>query len=61
MRIEEILLNALLLITEWPEFTSPDYRRIKKSMKRPLIIDARNFLDKKALTQAGFEYAGIGV
>jgi len=61
MRIEEILLNALLLVTEWPEFTSFGYRRIKKQMKRPLIIDARNFLDKKTLTQAGFEYAGIGL
>jgi hypothetical protein len=30
-------------------------------MNRPLIVDARNFLDKKALTQAGFEYEGIGV
>jgi hypothetical protein len=49
--------DALLLVTEWPEFTSLDYIRIKKQMNRPLIFDARNFLDKKALTQAGFEYA----
>jgi len=53
--------DAMILVTEWPEFTSLDYRRIKKQMNRPLIIDARNFLDKKALTQAGFEYEGIGV
>ncbi len=52
--------DALLVITDWPEFKALDFPRIKASMKRPLIIDARNMLDGEALAQQGFQYSGIG-
>ena len=37
--------DALIIITEWPEFKSLDYDRIKNLMKKPILIDARNMLD----------------
>ena len=50
----------MVLCTEWPEFLSLDYARLKASMVRPLILDGRNILDREALTALGFEYIGIG-
>ena len=52
--------EALLLITEWEEFRELDFRKIKALMKRPLIIDGRNMLNKKRVLEMGFEYVGIG-
>ncbi len=52
--------EALVLCTEWPEFLSLDYGRMKSSMVRPLILDGRNVLDRDTLTALGFEYIGIG-
>lgn len=52
--------DALLILTEWSEFENPDYDKMKKLMKRPLVIDGRNVLDPKAARRAGFEYEGIG-
>src|SRR4029077_20241612 len=37
--------DALLILTEWPEFRSLDWRRIYEMMARPLVIDGRNLLD----------------
>ncbi|MFW1677541.1 nucleotide sugar dehydrogenase [Pontibacter sp. JAM-7] len=52
--------DALLLLTEWPEYSSPLYEEMHSRMHQPLIIDGRNLLDK-ALTQSlGFTYYGIG-
>lgn len=53
--------DAAILITEWSEFNSLDLDKAKNAMKRPLIIDGRNFLNKKNLTQKGFEYEAIGI
>ncbi|MBC7333911.1 MAG: UDP-glucose 6-dehydrogenase, partial [Actinobacteria bacterium] len=53
--------NLLVLVTEWNEFKDLDYIKIKKLMKTPNIIDGRNFLDKKSLTEMGFTYRGIGI
>ena len=52
--------DALLLLTEWKEFRLPAWMVIKKSMRRPLIIDGRNILDSEELAEAGFEYHCIG-
>lgn len=52
--------DALLILTEWDEFKNPDYDKMKKLMKRPLIIDGRNILNPKRARAAGFEYEGIG-
>ena len=52
--------EALVLCTEWPEFLSLDYARLKAAMVRPLLLDGRNMLDRETLTALGFEYIGIG-
>ena len=52
--------DALVLATEWEEFRSLDWSKIRKSMARPLLLDGRNFLDPKAMAALGFEYHSIG-
>ncbi|MDQ1253736.1 MAG: UDP-glucose 6-dehydrogenase [Euryarchaeota archaeon] len=52
--------DALIFITEWPEFRKLDFSYIKSTMKHPVVIDAQNMLDGEFLTQMGFVYCGIG-
>jgi UDPglucose 6-dehydrogenase len=52
--------DALLLLTEWPEYKKLDWPRIRKEMARPLVIDARNLLDPAAMRELGFEYDSFG-
>ena len=52
--------DALILITDWQEFRNLDYSRIASLMHNPVIIDARNFLDKDALESIGYKYVGLG-
>jgi UDPglucose 6-dehydrogenase len=52
--------DALVLVTEWTQFQSLDYEMMAQRMENPVIIDARNFLDKAKLQKAGFQYVGIG-
>jgi UDPglucose 6-dehydrogenase len=52
--------DALILVTEWKSFRSPDLERIKKLMRGRVLIDGRNQYDRKAVTAVGFEYYGIG-
>ncbi|MCU0728088.1 MAG: UDP-glucose/GDP-mannose dehydrogenase family protein [Planctomycetes bacterium] len=52
--------EALVLCTEWPEFATLDFARLKAGMVRPLLLDGRNALDRDALTALGFEVLGIG-
>jgi UDPglucose 6-dehydrogenase len=52
--------DALVIITEWPEFRSLDFRAIRDAMRTPLLIDAQNMLDATEMTQMGFRYVGIG-
>jgi UDPglucose 6-dehydrogenase len=52
--------DAAVLVTEWPEFAELDWSEAASRMARPLLVDGRNFLDPKALREAGFEYEGIG-
>ena len=52
--------DALLVLTEWPVFRELDYSRIKSRMTTPYIIDGRNCLDGRALSDQGFVYLGIG-
>ena len=52
--------DAAVLVTEWPEFAELDWAEAAGRMARPLLVDGRNFLDPAALTEAGFEYEGIG-
>ncbi len=52
--------DALLIVTEWKEFRSPDFRRIKEMLKHPLVIDGRNLYEPKLVRDAGLEYQTIG-
>ncbi|HYP54960.1 MAG TPA: UDP-glucose/GDP-mannose dehydrogenase family protein [Solirubrobacterales bacterium] len=52
--------DAAVLVTEWPEFRELDWREAASRMARPLVVDGRNFLDPRAMAEAGFEYEGIG-
>ena len=53
-------VEGLLLLTEWNEFSRPDFDKIKALMKNPVIFDGRNQYDKKALEVKGFKYFGFG-
>jgi len=52
--------DALLLLTEWNEFRWLDFARVRDAMARPIVVDARNFLDPHLLRQLGFTYEGVG-
>ncbi len=53
--------DAVVLVTEWPEFAELDWAgEVKRRMREPLVVDGRNFLDREALVEAGFTYEGIG-
>jgi UDPglucose 6-dehydrogenase len=52
--------DALVLVTDWKQFLKLDFAKMAKLMNNPAIIDGRNFLDRKALEEAGFHYVGIG-
>lgn len=52
--------DALVLVTEWQQFLRLDWEKIRLRLKQPVIIDGRNFLDKKALEALGFRYIGVG-
>ncbi|HSW26521.1 MAG TPA: UDP-glucose/GDP-mannose dehydrogenase family protein [Burkholderiaceae bacterium] len=52
--------DALLIVTEWREFRSPDFEAIAQRLQRPLVIDGRNLFDPAELRQRGIEYLAIG-
>jgi UDPglucose 6-dehydrogenase len=52
--------DALVLVTEWKQFTLLDLRGLVKRMARAILVDGRNLFDPEAARQAGFDYCGIG-
>ena len=52
--------DALVLVTEWQEFRSPDFGELRRTLKQPLLFDGRNLYDPKEVRAAGLEYFGIG-
>jgi UDPglucose 6-dehydrogenase len=52
--------DALLVVTEWNEFREPDFARIKRLMKQPVIFDGRNIYDPQQIRALGFTYSSIG-
>lgn len=54
-------VDAMIMITEWKEFRSPDFYEMKKLMNKTIIFDGRNQYDKEAINEIGFEYHQIGV
>lgn len=53
--------DAMILITEWKEFRSPNYGLMKELLKAPVIFDGRNQYDAREMAELGFEYHQIGV
>ncbi len=52
--------DALIIVTEWKEFRSPDFEAIKATLKSPVVIDGRNLYDPKLVRAFGLEYEPIG-
>jgi UDPglucose 6-dehydrogenase len=53
-------VDALLVMTEWLVYRNPDFERMRKLVRRPLLIDGRNLYDPDRMAALGFEYHGIG-
>ncbi len=52
--------HALVVVTEWKEFRSPDFEEIRRALTYPLVFDGRNLYDPAAVRAAGLEYFAIG-
>ncbi len=52
--------DALVVVTEWQEFRSPDFGELKRALRQPLLFDGRNLFDPELVRSAGLEYFGIG-
>ena len=53
-------VDALMVLTEWKNFWSPDYQKMIENMARPVIFDGRNIFEHSMMTQQGFRYFGVG-
>jgi UDPglucose 6-dehydrogenase len=52
--------DALIIVTEWKQYRTPDFNRMKSLLKEPVILDGRNLFDPDRMSRIGFEYVGIG-
>jgi len=52
--------DALIVVTEWQEFQSPDFAALRQSLRQPLLFDGRNLFSPQHVRAAGLEYFGIG-
>ena len=52
--------DALVIVTEWKEFRTPDFDGIKAALKRPLVFDGRNLYDPALMRALGIDYRAIG-
>ena len=52
--------DALIIVTEWKEFRSPDFDDMKKRLKSPVVFDGRNLYDPAMMREAGIEYFSVG-
>lgn len=52
--------DALVLVTEWPEYKRPNWKKVKEAMRTPVVFDFRNQYSKEALEKDGFHYECIG-
>jgi len=52
--------DAVVLVTDWPDYRNLNWKELAGRMRTPLILDGRNFLDRRALELAGYRYLGIG-
>ncbi|WP_244825910.1 UDP-glucose/GDP-mannose dehydrogenase family protein [Caballeronia sp. TF1N1] len=52
--------DALVIVTEWKEFKSPDFAHLKSALKMPVIFDGRNLYEPEAMSEMGIDYYAIG-
>ena len=52
--------DTLAIVTEWPEFRSPDFDLVKEKLKHPVIFDGRNLYDPNVVERMGLAYYAIG-
>jgi UDPglucose 6-dehydrogenase len=52
--------DALVIVTEWQEFRSPDFDLLRERLAQPVIFDGRNLYDPALMARLGFTYYGIG-
>ena len=52
--------DALIIVTEWRQFKSPDFEQMRGSLKQPVVFDGRNLYDPSLMKELGIEYRGIG-
>jgi UDPglucose 6-dehydrogenase len=52
--------DALVVVTEWQEFRSPDFDALKRALRQPLVFDGRNLYDPALVRAAGLEHFAIG-
>ena len=52
--------DALVIVTEWKTFKSPDFNQIRTRLKQPIIFDGRNLFEPATMQAMGLEYFGIG-
>ena len=52
--------DALVIVTEWKEFRSPDFDAVREALRQPLIFDGRNLYEPDVVRDAGFEHFSIG-
>jgi UDPglucose 6-dehydrogenase len=52
--------DALLIVTEWREFRTPDFEALKSALKQPLVLDGRNLYEPELMRALGIDYVGIG-
>jgi UDPglucose 6-dehydrogenase len=52
--------DALAIVTEWQEFRSPDFERLRELLKTPVIFDGRNLYDPNTVARFGLTYYAIG-
>ena len=53
-------VDVLVLVTEWPEFSEIDLKRVKNLMRHPHFLDGRNQFEPEEMKKLGFHYQGIG-
>jgi UDPglucose 6-dehydrogenase len=52
--------DALVVVTEWKAYRSPDFERLRAALRAPVVFDGRNLFDPAAMRSLGFEYVAIG-
>lgn len=52
--------DVLVILTEWMQFREPDFAKLKKEMRLPVIFDGRNLYDLEDVKKSGFKYNSIG-